>query len=212
MQKWIDDRGLTGRATTTEAILEIHRRFCERLPDELLVVEHPTTKEKLPVVPGELRRHEVEIGRHVPVSPGALPRFLARFEDAYGKLGKSEMILAAAAAHHRLAWIHPFLDGNGRVIRLMSYATLLDTVDTGGVWSIARGLARNVETYKQHLANCDQPRRNDLDGRGNLSNGIKASAWRSCEFSGLGVGYNSSLYRQLLFAQLSDDSYRRLLE
>ena len=169
VQKWIDDSGLTGRATTTEAILEIHRRFCELLPDELLVVEHPTTKEKLPVVPGELRRHEVEVGRHVPVSPGALPRFLARFEDAYGKLGKSETILAAAAAHHRLAWLHPFLDGNGRVIRLMSYATLLDTVDTGGVWSIARGLARDVETYKQHLANCDQPRRNDLDGRGNLS-------------------------------------------
>ena len=65
--------------------------------------------------------------------------------------------------------MHPFLDGNGRVIRLISYATLLDTVDTGGVWSIARGLACNVETYKQHLANCDQPRHNDLDGRGNLS-------------------------------------------
>ena len=40
---------------------------------------------------------------------------------------------------------------------------------TGGVWSIARGLARNVDAYKAHLAACDLPRRNDLDGRGNLS-------------------------------------------
>jgi len=169
VQKWIDEGGLKGRATTTDAILEIHRRFCELLPEELLIVEHPTTKEKLPVIPGELRQHDVEVGRHVPVSPGALPRFLTRFEEVYSKLGKSETILAAAASHHRLAWIHPFLDGNGRVIRLMSYATLLDTLDTGSIWSIARGLARNVEDYKKHLANCDMERRNDLDGRGNLS-------------------------------------------
>ena len=77
--------------------------------------------------------------------------------------------LIAAAAHHRFLWIHPFLDGNGRVARLMSHAVLLQTLDTGGVWSIARGLARNVRTYKRHLAECDHPRRNDLDGRGNLS-------------------------------------------
>ena len=51
----------------------------------------------------------------------------------------------------------------------MSHATLLEALDTGAVWSIARGLARNVSAYKSHLAACDQPRRNDLDGRGNLS-------------------------------------------
>jgi len=169
VQKWIDEGGLKGRATTTDAILEVHRRFCELLPEELLIVEHPATKKKLPVIPGELRQYDVEVSRHVPVSPGALPRFLVRFDEVYSKLGKSETILAAAAAHHRLAWIHPFLYGNGRVIRLMSYATLLETFDTGGIWSIARGLARNVEEYKMHLANCDMQRRNDLDGRGNLS-------------------------------------------
>lgn len=169
VQQWIDEGGLAGRACTAAGIREIHRRFCELLPNELLFKEHPTTKEKLPVVPGELRQHDVEVGRHLAVSPGALPRFLARFEEVYCHLGKSETILAAAAAHHRLVWIHPFLDGNGRVVRLMSYATLLEALDTGGIWSIARGLARNVETYKQRLANCDLTRRNDLDGRGNLS-------------------------------------------
>ena len=85
------------------------------------------------------------------------------------KLGKTDTILSAAAAHHRLVWIHPFLDGNGRVARLISHATLLDALDTGAVWSVARGLARNVDAYKAHLAACDQLRRNDLDGRGTLS-------------------------------------------
>jgi hypothetical protein len=46
---------------------------------------------------------------------------------------------------------------------------LLDVLDTGAVWSVARGLARNVQQYKSLLANCDLPRRNDLDGRGTLS-------------------------------------------
>ncbi len=61
------------------------------------------------------------------------------------------------------------MDGNGRVARLVSHAMLLESLDTGGVWSIARGLARNERAYKSHLAACDQPRRNDLDGRGTLS-------------------------------------------
>ena len=106
------------------------------------------------------------------IFPSARPPCRAsckRFEEVYSKLGKTETIIATAAAHHRLAWIHPFLDGNGRVARLMSHATLLEALDTGAVWSIARGLARNVDAYKGHLAACDLPRRNDLDGRGHLS-------------------------------------------
>jgi hypothetical protein len=51
----------------------------------------------------------------------------------------------------------------------MSYAMLLDALGTGGLWSIARGLARGEKAYKDHLATCDLPRRNDLDGRGHLS-------------------------------------------
>lgn len=169
VQRWIDGGGLKGRAVNANSIIEIHRRFCELLPDDLLWVEDPATKEKIKVIPGELRPRDVAVGRHVPVSPPAVPRFLDRFEEVYSKLGKTETIIASAAAHHRLAWIHPFLDGNGRVARLMSHATLLEALDTGAVWSIARGLARNVDAYKAHLAECDLPRRNDLDGRGNLS-------------------------------------------
>ena len=169
VQKWIDEGGLKRRAVTTEGISEIHRRFCAELPEALLWVEDPDGKERVRVVPGELRKRDVRVGGHVAISPAAVPRFLKRFEDVYGRLGKTDSILAAAPAHHRLVWIHPFLDGNGRVARLMSHATLLETLDTGAVWSVARGLARNVEDYKRHLAACDMPRRNDLDGRGNLS-------------------------------------------
>jgi Fic family protein len=146
-----------------------YRRFCELLPEDLLWAEDPATQERLRVVPGELRKRDVQVGTHLAISPGALPSFLRRFEQVYGNAGKTESIIATAAAHHRLLWIHPFLDGNGRVARLMSHAMMLETLDTGAVWPVARGLARNENEYKKLLANCDLPRRNDLDGRGTLS-------------------------------------------
>ncbi|MGO9306312.1 MAG: Fic family protein, partial [Candidatus Korobacteraceae bacterium] len=145
VQEWIDGGGLKGgRAFKEEGICEIHRRFCDLLPEDLLWVEDPATKERVRVVPGELRQRDVQVGRLVAISPGALPRFLERFEKVYGSLGKTETIIGSAAAHHRLLWMHPFLDGNGRVARLMSHAVFLDTLDTGAVWSVARGLTRNV--------------------------------------------------------------------
>lgn len=170
VQKWIDGGGLKGGlALTAGGICEIHRRFCELLPEDLLWVEDSVTNEKLRVAPGELRTRDVRVGDHVAISPGAVPRFLERFTQGYGNISKTESIISTAAAHHRLLWIHPFIDGNGRVARLMSHATMLDLLDTGAVWSVARGLARRVSEYKALLSNCDLTRRNDLDGRGTLS-------------------------------------------
>jgi Fic family protein len=169
VQRWVDEGGVKGRAATVGAISEIHRRFSELLPKELLVVSDPESGRRVNVTAGELRRDDVKVGRHLAISPGAVPRFMTRFEEVYAAIGRSETILATAAAHHRLLWIHPFAGGNGRVARLMSHASLLEVLDTGSVWSVARGLARNAAEYKQHLMNCDSPRRNDLDGRGALS-------------------------------------------
>ena len=169
VQTWIDEGGVDGIALTAAALRQIHRRFCDHVPSDLLRLTEPRTGAEVRVVPGEFRTRDVQVGRHVPVSPGAVPRFLARFERAYANFGKIDAILAAATAHHRLLWIHPFLDGNGRVARLMSHALLRETLDTGGVWSVARGLARSKGAYMAHLAACDQTRRNDLDGRGHLS-------------------------------------------
>jgi Fic family protein len=181
VQKWIDEGGLeTIRPFSVEGICEIHRRFYALLPEALLWVEDPAIKERQRVVPGELRKGDVRVGHHLAISPGAVPRFLNRVADVYGNIGKTDSVLAVAAAHHRLLWIHPFLDGNGRVTRLMSHTMLLDTLDTGAVWSVARGLARNDATYKELLANCDRPRRNDLDGRGNLSEEALAEFTQFC--------------------------------
>ena len=169
VQRWIDEGGLEIRVATAAAVIEIHRRFYEALPDSLKWVDNPETGERESVIPGKVRTKDVEVGLLVPVSPGAVARHLEHWEKSYASLGTFESVLNTAAAHHRLLWIHPFLDGNGRVARLISYAMLRNALDTCGLWSVARGLARNSAAYKNHLTTCDLQRRNDLDGRGNLS-------------------------------------------
>lgn len=152
----------------------LHAAFYDHLPDSFKVVE---TKESgsQQVVPGEFRTVEVKVARHVAPASKSVPHFMERFAEVYDhknlrNVSRTRRVVAVAAAHHRLAWIHPFLDGNGRVVRLYSDACFLaEELDAGGIWSISRGLARSHDTYYTHLANADSPRRGDHDGRGNLS-------------------------------------------
>ena len=171
VQALIDRGEMPHPVLSADAIRWIHYEFCRRLPDELLWVENPQTKEKLPVVPGEMRKRNVKVGRHLPPEPEVLEPLLARFVEAYSAttLSKVQRLVAVGASHHRLAWIHPFMDGNGRVTRLFSHALLRELGVGSELWSVSRGLAREVETYKALLMAADEPRRGDLDGRGNLT-------------------------------------------
>ena len=106
-----------------------------------------------------------------------LPSLLARFSAFYGdeKQQKIRRIISVGASHHRLLWVHPFSDGNGRVARLFSHAFLRELGIGSSLWSVSRGLARTVDQYKAALQEADEPRRGDLDGRGNLSqSGLEA--------------------------------------
>lgn len=150
----------------------IHEVFYEQIPEELHWVENKETALRAKVTGGEFRQQEVHVGRHVPPEHQYLDKYLRRFFDVYrrGTHHGVKPIIATAAAHHRLLWIHPFLDGNGRVARLFTDASLRLHLDGYGLWNVSRGLAKNAANYKLALAKADSPRRNDLDGRGNLSN------------------------------------------
>jgi len=71
VQKWIDQGGLAGRAATQGGVCDIHKRFGEMLPDELLWLENPESGEHVRLEPGTLRNRDVKVGDHVPISPGA---------------------------------------------------------------------------------------------------------------------------------------------
>jgi Fic family protein len=167
VQAWIDsgqDAAIQGMAALTS---EIHRRFCAELPERLLRLELPSGK-TVKIVPGAWRTLDVAVGRHVPVSPAAIPRFMRRWEKAYA-LPPARLLPELGSMHHRLVWIHPFADGNGRASRLLTHAILRRIGVGSALWAVSRGLARNVERYKALLQAADEPRRSDLDGRGALS-------------------------------------------
>ena len=157
---------------SAEFLCWIHKEFYERLPDEFLFVE-TRDGEKKEIVPGQLREDEVLVGHHLAPAASALNNFLDRFKTVYDgkKLKQIDQIIAVAASHHRLAWIHPFLDGNGRVARLFTHAYLIKTrIDGHGMWTVSRGLARNRDAYMAALAGADAHRKGDYGGRGSLSN------------------------------------------
>ncbi len=178
VQAWVD--GLAARdelplPTSVDFIREVHRRFYSMMPAELRMVE--LRGRKMEIVPGAFRGvdQEVTVGRHQPPSPGRLDAFMNHFSWRYEGLtqGATGRVLAVAWAHHRLNYIHPFLDGNGRVSRLMSHAMCHRAgIASGGLWSISRGLARGLNDrgeYKFRMDAADSQGRGDRDGRGNLS-------------------------------------------
>jgi Fic family protein len=120
--------------------------------------------------PGALRSRDVTVGKHLAPAFASVPEFIARWQQEYSAVRDGELaIVAACASHHRLAWIHPFEDGNGRVARLHTHILLHALGLTRGVWSPLRAMARTQTRYYEMLAAADAPRAGDVDGRGNLS-------------------------------------------
>jgi Fic family protein len=158
--------------THIDFIKFLHKEFYSQLPVDFLKIKDPGENKFLKLSPGELRTQEVSIGSHIPPASAEITRFMTRFHQAYSAstLDPLERIIAGAAAHHRLAWIHPFLDGNGRVTRLFSDCFFMkENLGGFGLWTISRGFARYQKNYYEALSIGDDQRKNDHDGRGALS-------------------------------------------
>jgi len=161
---------------SVEFVQWLHREFYRDAPKEVLLIQGKDRE--FAMEPGAWRsrcEHDVAVGRHQPTSSERVADFMSYFAERYrfDRLGKAARILAIPAAHHRLNYIHPFADGNGRVSRLMSHAMAHRAgIGAHGLWSISRGLARGLDSrgdYKRMMDHADMPRQGDLDGRGNLS-------------------------------------------
>ena len=189
LQTEIDERFAEQKVqepATTEFICWLHREFYCDAPAEMLKIK--ANDRTITMRPGVLRsqpEEDVAVGRHQPPSSESVAAFMHYFAERYrfAPLGKAAKILAIPAAHHRLNYIHPFPDGNGRVSRLMSHAMAhLAGIGAHGLWSVSRGLARGLDSstdYKRMMDHADMTRQGDLDGRGNLSQRalIEFSIW-----------------------------------
>lgn len=150
---------------SANAVKWLHLKLFDSLSDvDLKLVDGSS------LVPGQLRQRQVAVGRHEAPAWEQLDAFLGRWGDVYSKVRRGEAaIVAACASHHRLAWIHPMEDGNGRVARLHTHLLFYAMKLTSGLWSPLRGFARTESRYRALLTAADEHRRGDLDGRGNLT-------------------------------------------
>lgn len=161
-----ESRGLAISDLYTPSIVQnIHRVLYNRLEPEDRV-----TTDGAHIEPGAFRDVTLYVGIHVSPDPQEIADQLKRWSETYRQQSGSERsLIAALCSHHRLAWIHPFRDGNGRVARLHMHSLLHTLGLTNGLWTPVTGFARDVRQYYARLASADEPRMNDLDGRGNLS-------------------------------------------
>lgn len=146
-----------------QTVRDIHQDLFARLPEGDWALGNPSEA----LFPGRLRQKNVRGG-----TPTArqLPTALAQWSQAYGGLRRGELqLVGMAAAHHRLLWLQPFPDGNGKVARLHTHLVLAHLGLGNGLWSPLRGFARGHAAYCARLAGADAPRQGPRDGRGPLS-------------------------------------------
>jgi Fic family protein len=179
LQTEIDQRfanNVMPEPASADFIKWLHREFYQGTSPETLRIKHG--ERIIDMTPGVWRttvEHDVSVGRHQPPTSQRVDDFMTYFQDRYKfeRMGKAARILAIPAAHHRFNYIHPFVDGNGRVSRLMSHAMAhCAGIGAHGLWSVSRGFARGLESrtdYKRMMDATDRARQGDLDGRGNLS-------------------------------------------
>jgi Fic family protein len=147
----------------SSTLIRSHHALYSRLKED-----DRTTADRRVIQPGALRGENVTVGRHDPPESSSVRNFLTRMDEVYlSSVESKQFLVHVACAHHRSMWVHPFLDGNGRAVRLQTHLAMLPL--TKGLWSMNRGLARNRDAYYANLSEADQPRHGDLDGRGNLS-------------------------------------------
>ncbi|MDZ7681921.1 MAG: Fic family protein [Fodinibius sp.] len=158
--------------SSPEFLCWIHDRFYELVPENFKRLKAPSTGKYFLMKPGQLRDQPVEVGNHLAPHPESLKAFMDRFNKKFNpdNLHGTQKLIAIASSHHRLAWIHPFTDGNGRVAQTI-YSRLPEKGPDRITWIMDYfpWPCQRSETYKNMLARADSSRKGDYDGRGNLS-------------------------------------------
>lgn len=132
--------------------------FEKGTPEHALCTQDP--------LPGQLRQQRIKVAHHVAPEPIELESLLRKWDQFYAQPNSS--LINVLAGHHRLCWIHPFADGNGRVARYQLYRGL-QALGLAQTWSPSCALLNDIARYWQALSKADQLRKGAYDGRGRLS-------------------------------------------
>lgn len=135
---------------STQLVRELHQ----------IVVDGLSAKYEGASNPGAFRTHDVHISgsNHVPPSFIEVDHCMAELMDFINNDDAPKYdLLKIAIAHHRFVWIHPFENGNGRVVRLFTYAMLLKKVfrDHNRIINPVAVFCSDRQAYYDNLAAAD---------------------------------------------------------
>lgn len=113
---FIEEHFASGQDVTEHFIRELHAmtvQALEREGDD---------------TPGAYRQGLVKISQpeHLPPEAVTVPQYMAELVQFINNPAPAKYdLMKVALAHHRFAWVHPFGNGNGRVVRLLTYTLLI---------------------------------------------------------------------------------------
>jgi len=150
-------------------LLEALARSRQSVSEADVLKLHAVILDKIRSDAGQYRRGRVFIAgaKHVPPSPKLVPELMKEVLQELNSSSKGiDAVISAARLHHRLAWIHPFTDGNGRLARLLTnlrlmragfppiilkkperraYYSTLEKADAGDLVPLTMFMAKHVE-------------------------------------------------------------------
>lgn len=110
--------------------------------------------------PGQYRTHAIKIAqsKHLPPEPFQVDGYMDElYQFIHQKDASKYDLLKIAIAHHRFVWIHPFSNGNGRTIRLVTYAMLIKSgFNIGRIINPTAVFCNDRNEYYEKLAMADQ--------------------------------------------------------
>ena len=118
--------------------------------------------------PGAYRTWSVEIEKsnHIPPNQQAVKGYMDELVDFINtNHDKRYDLIKIALAHHRFVWVHPFGNGNGRVVRLLTYALLIKfgfKVNEGQILNPTAVFCNDREQYYDNLSMADKGNKEDL--------------------------------------------------
>ena len=135
-------------------ISEVHKMLVEGL--------EPPPKGEGDKTPGEYRTKNVKISKsmHVPPDMSTVSQYM---DDLFAFISQKDSpkhdLLKIAIAHHRFVWVHPFTNGNGRTVRLFTYAMLVKlgfNVSVGRILNPTAIFCNDRDNYYRNLSLADK--------------------------------------------------------
>jgi len=148
---YIEENIKEGSKITHRFIRELHH----------LAVESLDEREEGDKTPGAYRTWEVTISKssHIPPKHHLVPTYMDELISFVNNKDPEKYdLIKTAIAHHRFTWVHPFGNGNGRVVRLLTYALLIKygfNVHKGKLLNPTAVFCNDRDLYYEMLAKAD---------------------------------------------------------